>query len=237
MGVITFNGRTSTSIGLQVETPPDYDIPERIYELIHVPGRNGDIAMDTGAYKNSNRPYVVSIGQERGDFSTLAGKLVGWLHSAPGYLRLEDSYNPNHYFMAKYSESNNIVNILQQAGKATITFDRKPQKFLKTGDNAVTVANNGVINNPTSFDSKPLIKINGSGTGTLKVGNYNFTITNISAYMYLDTDLEDAYKDAINMSQYVTAPQGYALLKPGDNKVIFSGGITSIQITPRWWTL
>ena len=57
MGVITFNGVSSTSIGLVVERPPDYDVAERRYEVITIPGRNGDILMDDESFANSIRNY------------------------------------------------------------------------------------------------------------------------------------------------------------------------------------
>ena len=41
MGVITFNGITSSSVGVEVETFPNYVAPQKDYEVIHIPGRNG----------------------------------------------------------------------------------------------------------------------------------------------------------------------------------------------------
>ena len=46
MGVIVFNGISSKDVGIEVETFPEYTIPEREYEAIHVPGRNGDVIID-----------------------------------------------------------------------------------------------------------------------------------------------------------------------------------------------
>ena len=237
MGVITLNGKTSTSIGLQVESPPDYDIPERIYETTHVPGRNGDIVMDTGSYRNSTRTYEVSIGSEGGNFAALSSSIAQWLHSAAGYVRLEDSYTPDYYMLARYAEGNSIVNILGQAGRATLNFDRKPQRFLKSGDTPVTITTTKMLKNPTLYESKPLIKIIGDGEGTVSIGSYTIGVTRLSAYMYIDSDIEDVYKDALNMNNYVTLTNGFPLLKPGNNSISFTGGIESVEITPRWWTI
>lgn len=239
MGVITLNGKTSTSIGLQVEIPPDYEIPERIYEPIHVPGRNGDIVMDTGAYANVERIYQISIGDSNGDFSTMANNISQWLHSAPGYIRLEDTYEPNYYKLVRYGEGNSIINILQQAGRATLTFDRKPQRFLKTGETAITVnTGSATINNPTNFSSKPLIVVNGTGPGTITIGDYIISITQLSSYMHIDCEVEDAFKGAINMNSYISLNKDdFPVLEPGNTVVSYTGSITSLVITPRWWTI
>lgn len=47
MGVITFNGIASDKLGIQVEHPPGYETPKKDYEIVHVPGRNGDVYIDT----------------------------------------------------------------------------------------------------------------------------------------------------------------------------------------------
>lgn len=237
MGIVKFNGVTSRSIGLEVESPPDYDIAERIYEITHVPGRNGDVVMDTGAYKNSTRPYKVSIGRDEGNFANLANRVSGWLHSAPGYLRLEDSYTPDYFMLARYGESNSLINILQQAGKATINFDRKPQRFLKKGDIPFKMIGPKTFNNPTNFVSKPLIKIEGNGSGIINFGDYTIKVNNLSSFMYIDSEEEDAYKDKENMNNSIELTNGFPMFKVGNTLVSFSGGITSLTITPRWWTI
>ena len=237
MGIITFNGITSESVGIVVERPPDYDVPERIYEMTPVPGRNGDVAMDTGAYKNSSRVYDIAIGAHNGNFSLLARKMTGWLHQAPGYLRLEDSYDNTVFMLAKCSETNSIVNILQQAGRATITFDRKPQRFLKTGAETTTITKSTVFTNPTSEIAKPLLKVygTGNGNGTVTVGTNVMTLTGVTSYIFIDSEIEDCYKDTINMNNNVAMPDDFPVLKPGNTTISFTGNIIKIDVIPRWW--
>ena len=238
MGVITLNGITSTSIGLVVEVPPDYEIPERIYEKTPVPGRNGEVVMDTGSFSNVDRTYQVAIGQEDGDFSVLSNKIAGWLYSGIGYVRLEDSYEPLYYKEAMYIGTNSIANILQQAGRATLTFNRKPQRFLKTGDTPIIATGSKTITNPTSYTSKPIIKINGNGSGVVNIGQYRITISTLNGYMYVNSDIEDCYKDAfLNTNEYVTLSNGFPMLHPGNTQITFSGGISSVEVVPRWWVI
>ena len=56
MGVIIFNGIPSTNYGIHVEKPPVYATPERDYEVVHIPGRNGDLVIDNGSWLFTNQP-------------------------------------------------------------------------------------------------------------------------------------------------------------------------------------
>lgn len=238
MGVITFNGKTSTSIGLQVEVPPDYEIPERIYEVTPVPGRNGDVAMDTGAYRNVVREYQIAIGEESKDFISLATKLGAWLFPAQGYLRLEDTYEPDVFKLARFIGNNKITNILQKAGRATISFERMPQRFLKSGDVDVTVINTKKFDNPSQNEAKPLIKVYGSGSGTISFGDQTIGISDIPGDLYIDSELEECYRSgAINHNDKVTLNKGFPIFKPGSTTVTYNGGITKLEIKPRWWII
>ena len=153
MGVIIFNGLSSIDYGIQVEHPPEYEIPEREYNIISVPGRNGDLVMDNGSYKNVVRSYQISVGSLDKDYVTMANNVAKWLRGTSGYARLEDSYEPAYYKIASYSESNILSNIHQQAGRMTINFNRKPQRFLKSGDLKTIITKTSSIVNPTDYSS------------------------------------------------------------------------------------
>jgi phage-related protein len=237
MGVIIFNGVSSLDYGIQVESPPNYEIPERNYEITPIPGRNGELTLDRGGYKNVNRSYQIAIGAVGGDFTTLANKISKWLHSGSGYARLEDSYEPDHYKLATYSEDGSISNILQQAGRLTINFNRKPQRFLKTGDTKSIITIPTTLVNPTDQSALPIITVKGSGAGVLHVGSYVVTISDIINYIDLNSDIEEAYNGIINLNGYITLSNGFPKLIPGDNLISFSGGITSVEVLPKWWTI
>ena len=237
MGIIKYNGISTDEVGIVVETPPNYEIPERNYEIISVPGRNGDVVIDLNSYKNVVREYNIAIGEEGGDFSVLSSKIAKWLYSGHGYLRLEDSYLPEYYMMAAVIAPNNIANILQQAGRATVQFNRKPQRFLKSGDRPIAITKQTTLFNPTQFDSQPIIVVNGTGSGVVNIGNHSVKIENIEGEITIDCELEECYKGSNNQNKKVTLSNGYPLLVPRDNIVNFSGGITKVTIIPRWWTI
>lgn len=239
MGTIVFNGRPSTDYHIQVEHPPGYDIPERDFEAIHVPGRNGDIIISKKSYKNVNRSYEIAFGSMEKLFPEMARKVSEWLHSASNYARLEDSYEPEYYRLAIYNNSLEMENILFHAGRATIEFNCKPQRFFKMGDRIVTFnsASGNYLKNPSSFTALPIITVRGSGNGVINIGGYVVSISNIDQYITIDSTIQDCYKGTLNKNSYVTLGSDFPKLEEGNTQISFSGGVTSVEVIPKWWTL
>ena len=241
MGVIIFNGIPSTNYGIHVETPPVYATPERDYEVVHIPGRNGDLVIDKGSYQNVTRKYSISVGEIDGNFTTLAAGVSEWLHSASGYARLEDSYESDYFRLAYYVADVEMENLFHQAGKMLIEFNCKPARFLKAGERAVPFTTDGSISNPTFQKSFPKLTVFVSGSGTLTIGDQTITISGLtnSTLMVIDSELQDVYEEGslTNLNSKVSFSDGFPLLSPGVNTITFTGSITSVEVIPRWWIL
>ena len=237
MGIITFNGITSSTYDIQVETPPEYIMPERDYDVIHIPGRNGDIIVDKKSYTNVPRKYNIAVGSHTEAYSEMVNKISEWLHSANGYARLEDTYEPDYYRLAMYSEENEISNIYHQAGRTAITFNCKPQRFLKSGDTKLVRTTAGSIVNPTVQTALPIIEVKGTGSGVLTINGNTITISTIGGSITINSEIQDAYAGSINRNNHIILSAGFPVLNPGSNAISFSGGITSVEVTPRWWTV
>ena len=72
----------------------------------------------------------------------------------------------------------------------------------------------------------------------MKVGNYSISINNITDGMVIDSEIQDVYKGTINCNSSVSFDE-FPKLVAGDrgNYITFNGGISYIEIIPRWWTL
>lgn len=237
MGVnyFTFNGSASSDFGLYVGGQGTYNAPQRDVSKISIPGRNGDLIKDNGRWLNVAVPYNIIVMNE---FAYTADAVRAWLCSNTDYARLEDTYNPDYFRLARFSSSIEFVtSAFNRTGKATITFDCKPQRFLKTGEIPVNFSGNGVIYNPTRYASRPLIRVLGTGSGTLTIGDYQIGIEDMATYIDIDSEIQDCYIGETSANNKVTMPNGFPLLPPGETPVGFSGDITGIEITGRWYTL
>lgn len=238
MGIIIFNGEISSDYNIVVEHPPNYEYAERDYEVTHVPGRNGDVIIDEGSYKNVSQSYDIAFYRRNSNFIDLASGVSQWLHAPSGYARLEDSYSPEYYRMAYYMEDGEFKNLLQVAGRATITFNCKPQRYLKSGELPHHIISNSGMLNPTTNNSEPKIIVHGSGKGVLNIGGSTIEITEIVNGMIIDSSKQDTYYENQNLnSKVIMHNYLYPTLVPGNNIIQISGGITSVEVIPRWWTL
>ena len=164
---LTFDNKTSREFGVYITGKAVYNAPEREVEMITIPGRNGQFALDHGRFENITVSYPASIAADtEADFISAISEFRNFLCSKKGYCRLSDDYNPNEYRMAVYKSGLEVDPTMLRAGEFTITFDCKPQRFLTSGETAVSVASGGTLSNPTLFESSPLLEVAGYGTIT-----------------------------------------------------------------------
>lgn len=232
MGHFIFNGKSSNDFSLSVQRYPNYNAPAKVVESISVPGRSGALKISTGAFENVPRKYDCFF---KGDSNT-ARAIKMWLLSNSGYARLEDSYDTTVYRMAQFEGPADIEAIRNRFGRLVISFDCKPQLFLKSGEDVLTFTAANVVYNPTEFTALPLIRVYGTAPSTLTVGNTIVQINAINEYVDLDCELQDAFKGISNCNGNIYAPD-FPKLPPGGTGISFSGGITKIEIKPRWWTV
>ena len=236
-GTVFFNGRNAQDLGIIVEELPSYYYAERAFNHKQVNGKNGDVILDTGRYENVKKVYKVACYDPSRNFYESAVALSTFLHSAGSdYIRLEDSYEPSSYRMAIYEETNEIENLLGKAGRCEITFNCMPQRFLLSGDEEITIPSSGYsIYNPTAFDAKPMIRI--QGTGTVTINGRSVQVTENDNDMLVDCENQNA-KDlsGADMNYFIYCDE-FPILKPGFNTISYTETIDAVKITPRWWIL
>lgn len=181
MGIIkgfTFDGVNSLDHNIGITGSAVYNAPTRDVEMISIPGRDGEYSLDHGRFNNIEITYPAGMyDTSQTDFATRISELRNQLASRVGYKRLEDEYNPDEYRMAIYKSGLEVSPVqYSRAGQFDIIFDCKPQRWLKSGESAISVANNGTVSNPTLFASKPLITLNASGPGTVKIGGSEISL-------------------------------------------------------------
>ena len=62
------------------------------------------------------------------------------------------------------------------------------------------------------------------------------TISKITSGMILDSLTQNAYLGNSNLNGNISAAE-FPVLLPGESRISFTGGVTSLDIVPRWWTL
>ena len=94
--------------------------------------------------------------------------------------------------------------------------------------------------NPFVFKAKPYLKIYGSGDGILVIqnseGNKLWEITDIDEYIEIDSEEMNCFKNT-ELKNSCVSGDGFPELVSGNNSISFEGGITRIEIIPKWVSL
>lgn len=262
----TYDGINSLENGVYITGEAVYNAPERDIEMVAIPGRNGDLAIDQGRYNNIEVTYPAGLyGHDQPDFASKIRDFRNMLTARFTYLRLTDEYNPDEFRLALY-KSGLEVNpaAYHQAGEFGITFECKPQRFLNSGEVPVDVykheyltdhnldpitdhngnpidinAMSGEVTNPTPYECKPLIIAPSSGA--VHMGNISIEIGGDSSKdIYIDCDSMEIYtmqgEAMVSAADLVTFTPNQFPVMPPGENT-FASTIPDIQIIPRWWIL
>lgn len=230
----TFAGKNCKDFNVYVSGQGTYNAPARVYSTYEIPGRNGDLYIDEKRFENIELTYPAFIFE---DMITHVDGLRNYLLSRTGYQRLEDTYHPDEFRMAVFSDGFEFdVDPRHEVSTFDITFRCKPQRFLKLGEKVHTFTSSGSIYNPTDCASKPLIRI--YGNGVFGLGSQSITISGTTGYTDIDCEMMDCFSGTENRNSKVTFTNyDFPVLKSGTNNFSLGSGITKVEITPRWWKL
>ena len=249
MGVIMFNGKSSRDYGIIVEEYPALNHGARRGDAYQIAGRNGTFYDEDGTYDNYVQAYNVAIREGRFRRADLrASDLASWLLGTSGFCRLEDSFEPEYFKMARFAGPLNIAQIMGRYGRCTIEFDCLPERWLKSGEEPIVSYNSytvPAIFNPTGFASKPLIKLYG-GTGLLSLTVNNIHYLDVSGQgssgpVVIDCDsgtvIDGSGNNIMGTVTFYGTYNELPIFKSGANTVELNTNVTGYEIVPRWWTL
>lgn len=256
-----FDGKNSKDFNLWIEYLPDAAFPERRGESYQIDGANGVRYREDGTFENVEQSYEVWFRdwQSDRDMYQIGNDIAKWLIGSSGYCRLEDTYNPEYFRLARFAGPLNFQTTLRKFGRGTLVFDCLPQRYLKSGEEAVT--SNGsefTMINPTGFTASPIISVTGSGTigirlvslqGVLNIGytDIRLAIGYTSKTVVLDCANYTAQVNGEDVDDIVTfyGSDTYPTFPQLRSSTIiatlsdetYTGTVTKIKVVPRWWTL
>ena len=241
MTSFTYNGKCSADFGLHIEKKDVFSAPEYDAEFISIPGRSGDIINPNRRFSNIKVTYTVFLARKNtAALASVLRDIKGWLYSEPDrYHELTDSYDAEYFRYGVISGSLDIEEQLNKIGCFTVTFNCKPFKYSFEGQQTIADGNPRLaVTNPTAFDSKPYIKIYGSGTMRLMIqpegqSTTTWMLSNVDEYIEIDSELMNCFKDTVLKNDTVTG-EGFPVLKPGENSIACTGNVRRVEVIPRW---
>lgn len=125
----TWNGVNCESLGMYVEKYPSRQFPQRKATVYDVPGRSGALVVDEDAYTNVVQPYEVFVKGGTAGLQARLDLIAAWLITHDGYADLTDTYDTTVTRKARVANAIDVINSLNEFGRATIEFDCWPQRY------------------------------------------------------------------------------------------------------------
>lgn len=239
MSYFTFNNISSESLGVHIQSKNVYSAPKFDVTLTAIPGRNGDLINPNGRFANVNISYTCFVAAKSiAELSSKITAIKNWLYTEPDkYHALTDSFDSGFKRYAVFNSKLDISDEINKIGVFTVSFSCKPYRYLLSGETRETHTTSFSLINPYQFIAKPYLKIYGTGTGQLVFQNsgvnkvWNFT--SLDGYIECDSELMNFYKGTVLKNNLVSGPS-FPELGVGNTTISFSGGITKVDIIPRW---
>ena len=235
---LSFAGKSSKDFLLYLSGPGVYDSPAADVESTSVLGRNGDILTENA--KAGRRRYQnVDIKYKAFFLNGLPAKTAAvkaWLLSPVGYQKLQDTYDPDFFRMAVCTDALEFDVTAQKAAEMKLTFNCKPQRWSVDGQRAIRLDGRSTLKNPFAFPAQPIFKVYGDSGGKLYVGEEKIIIHSIKDYVLLNCETHNAY-NAVGFCNETILSEDFPELPEGKTTITWTGGITAVEVTPRWWTL
>ena len=240
MNFFIYNGISSKDMGVRISSKDVYSAPKYDLKFQSIPGRDGDLISPNGRFPNTTVSYTCFIPAK--SIQELSDKVTAvkcWLYTEPDrYHTLSDSYDTSFFRKAVFNNKLDFSDEVSKIGVFTVNFTCHPMRFSHTGQVKTTfTASPFTLTNPYPFAAKPYLKINGRGTGTLTIqsasSNKIWEFSTLNGYTECDSELMNFYHDTEPKNDTVSG-EGFPIFAPGINTIAFDGGITSIEVIPRW---
>ena len=212
---LIFGGINSADYGVYITGEAVYNAPARVVEMVDVPGRNGQIAIDMGHYENLTVTYPCGVfGEDQEDFREAISNFRNAILTKIGYQRLEDSYHPDEYRLGVVIAGMEVDPAAGRAGEFNLSFNCKPQRYLASGEQAIEVESGDTITNPTLCDAQPLLYA--QGTGRIYINDSRVTISNQEIGEVMLSGMEEA-SEATGDTATCTFTFDASVLNTGDD--------------------
>lgn len=238
-GHFTFGEISSLDYGIYISAGSAFNAPEEEVETVQIPGRSGDLIVRSGRFSNIELTYpAFSFARSKEEFQKKMMLMRNAMKSQRGYQKLRDSYNPREYRLAMFRSAIEVTTAgYLRGGSYDLTFEAKPYRYLISGEEEKALYESGTIENPTMFDSLPLLKV--EGFGTVHIGSYSFVLAGAAGQTtYIDCDTMEAYSKSDDIitskNSYLTTGAEFPRLIPGENEITLPDTVTKLTITPRW---
>lgn len=223
---IEFNEKNCLEHRILVVRRPSVPAPEKRYEPITVPGRDGALIETDGCYDPITIPVEFNFMEKPDLWAYTFRAAKQWL-TGSGKLVLSD--DPDFYYNCINCIITDSERASRKLGKFTAEFLCDPYMYLAIGDEP--------IDSPETLEnyygvSHPDYILTGSGGCTVTVNGKELQAV-VNGTLTINTDLMIAYnQDGVSQNNLITGDYEDLYLLPGVNTISVTGA--GLKVVPHW---
>lgn len=216
-------------VGLEMEL----NSSEADYQVVEVPGRDGDLIISNNRRKSFVQEIPVIYTGKYTDRIKHIDAVRQIMLADDKLHALTFNSEPNFIYQAAFLSSFKVGKN-QNESSQTLQFEMMPYKYLVGGQKSVTVTSGNTLKNIGTIIAKPLIKLTGSGDITLKIGSQSLTLKGVDTGIILDSDAQLATSLDGKRTQFDKMYGDFLTIPVGNQTISWTGSVTKVEITPRW---
>ncbi|WP_347043149.1 hypothetical protein [Bacteroides fragilis] len=120
----TYRCHTSDEFGIKIISSNYLSSSARNVEVVPVDGRDGDLLIDYGNFKNFKLNIEIEIDAQKSDLDTVIEEIKSWLYSGVDYSPLVIGKKT---FQATYISNLDIAEVYKNVGTCLLIFECKPR--------------------------------------------------------------------------------------------------------------
>ncbi|WP_333861540.1 distal tail protein Dit [Clostridium sp.] len=227
-----FGGRNSCDdFGILIAKRPDLPSPKRRVSTINIPGRDSNLRFDEKTYEDITLSLECSV-KDTQNLTSKLDDIKAWLFGT-GESDLIFSFQADKKYIAQVVNAIDFKQVYRYFSQFPIIFNCRPFKYA-VENNIVTINTSGTaLTNPGTIESEPVISIYGSGDIAFKINEGQITLADITEKVIVNSVIQDCYDDGgNNLNGNMTGE--FLKMKPGENVMEWSGGVTKVELLPNW---
>lgn len=245
-----WNGVRCTDYGMHVLSQPSIVTPKERVTYREIPGVPGSLSQLEGDHVYDDitlacvcvidSPYELVEGTSEDRIS----KICGWLQ---GGGNVTFANRPEGFYTGRLANQVSFDKIVRGNPHMTFQVQFRCKPFFRLFSGCVTTTYNSgsvLITNPGNIPSKPLLRITGTGEGSVMIGSSSLIVTDFSGLSYINIDCESefVYKGELGNPMDPLVPLNTRVIGEWlrvpveDSFLTITGEIASVVMTPRWWS-
>lgn len=224
---VFFRGNSNDDFGVIVTRLPDILLAAERGEWVQVLGKSGEDFVPEGALESIPVPLPLWIPP-----SANIAAVSAWLRGE-GPLRVDGW---PWFWQARVMSSTPLTPCVGNDGwNATVMLKCSPYRYLWPEAEPMILTSGRAITNPCTTESAPEITVKGSGEAMLFVGGRSVGFVDVGGMVIIDVEKKTAKDaDGYTATQRLVLTNGWPTIAPGENAISWAGGITEVQIVPRY---